>query len=65
MSEIWKPLDIIVYQNWIGAILHEVQFSLNQWEKDFITSLYHRLDKGNNLSQAQAAKLEDIYVRTS
>lgn len=64
MSEIFKPHEMEVYKHWIRRISEE-NIELNDWETEFCISLYKRLDGGFNLTQAQADKLESIYVRTS
>lgn len=62
MVEMWRPLTIEIYKDWIEAILDEASDELNDWESTFIESIYTRLHNGNNLTQPQAEKLESIYV---
>jgi hypothetical protein len=63
MAERWKPKDPEIYKEWIIKLLEGGQ-SLSDWECDFIVSIvrYLKLKEGNNLSQAQAEKLENIYA---
>jgi uncharacterized protein YmfQ (DUF2313 family) len=63
MAEIWKPLEISVYQDWIRAILDQAQDDLNSWEAGFVQGLDDLLDNGRNLSQRQAQVLERIYAQ--
>lgn len=62
MSEIWKPQEKIVYDNWIAIIIAEAQDQLNDWEIKFIESIGLRLLSGKDLTQGQAEKLESIYA---
>lgn len=62
MSKIWEPYEILVYKDWIEVIINESSDELNEWEANFISSLYDRLNKGINLTQAQSNKLETIYA---
>jgi hypothetical protein len=65
MAERWKPKDPKIYREWISQLLYaENDHSLSDWECDFIVSIarYLKLKEGNNLSQAQAEKLENIYA---
>lgn len=61
----WKQLTVETYLFWTEIIINELSDELNDWESKFIESIYMRLQKGNNLSEAQANKLEAIYARTS
>lgn len=63
MAEIWKPQTIEIYKSWIDAIENEASDNLNDWEQKFVGSLQTRLLKGNNLTQLQAEKLEEMYVK--
>lgn len=63
MAEMWKPLEPVTYQQWVNKIILELD--LNEWEQNFIQGLYKLLAKGHRISELQAKKLEDIYVRTS
>lgn len=66
MAEMWKPRAAIVYKDWVRDIIDESQDKLTAWELKFIADIEMKLDKGYTLSQAQAEKLESIYVdRTS
>lgn len=62
MAAIWKPQPISVYKDWAEAIIDEASDKLNSWETTFVNSIYERLQSGNNLSEAQANKLEHIYA---
>lgn len=62
MAEIWHPQTIEIYKSWIDAIESEASDKLNDWEQKFIGSIQTRLLKGNNLTEFQAEKLEQIYV---
>jgi hypothetical protein len=61
MAEIWKPLDIQVYKDWVSAILTEASDSLSDWESGFVDSIEGQLNRGRILSQKQAEILERIY----
>lgn len=61
MSLKWKPQPINVYIDWIIDISDESGDKLNGWELNFVNSIMHRLDTGNNLTESQAEKLEKIY----
>lgn len=63
MSKMWKPQPIEVYKDWLLDILVEASDNLNDWESSFIANLQMRVDCGLNLSQSQAEKLEQIYVK--
>ena len=63
MAEMWKPQDISVYRGWIAAITDEASDKLNDWETNFIASLDERLTLGRNLTEYQAEKLEEVYVK--
>lgn len=63
MSEIWKPQPIEVYKGWLDAILIEASDKLNDWESMFIGSLETKLMNGQQLTKAQAEKLEQLYVK--
>lgn len=57
----WSPQSIEVYQHWVNTLTNEASDDLTDWELDFIDSISHRLDLGNNLTESQANKLESIY----
>lgn len=63
MSKPFKPAEISVYKAWIEAIVSESSDKLNDWENTFIDSLSLRLNSGNNLSEGQANKLEEMYSK--
>lgn len=63
MAEIWKPQPVIVYQNWILMIETDSGNGTNDWETRFIEDMKVKLDMGRDLSQGQAEKLEEIYVK--
>jgi len=58
---IWKPQPREVYQEWIDTIITEASDDLNDWESKFIESIQRHLYYGD-LTEAQAEKLESIYV---
>lgn len=62
MSEIWKPLTRETYKDWVAAIISEASDRLSDWEVKFIHSMEHDLAY-KNLSEGQANKLEELYVR--
>lgn len=61
MSEIWKPQNKLVYENWIAILIAEAQDEMSDWEIKFIESIGLRLLSGKNLTEGQASKLESIY----
>jgi len=63
MSEMWKPEPNSVYQDWINTIQEESSDALNDWEISFIANVEQRILSGWYLTEAQAVKLEQIYVR--
>lgn len=65
MSEIWKPQPIEVYQSWVDAILNEASDDLNDWETKFMDNIQIRLNFGNQLTEEQVRKLEEIYTTTT
>jgi hypothetical protein len=62
MAEMWKPKDQDLLRNWVEAILMEASDDLNDWEKNFISDMENRLDRGQRLTQLQEEKLEQIYA---
>jgi len=63
MSQIWKPKPIAVYIQWVVDIAEESSEKLSDWENTFIESVYTRLEYGTQLTEAQAKKLEELYVK--
>lgn len=66
MSEIWKPQFNNVYKDWITMIITDSQSSckeLTDWEQKFLDSMWIRLTLDQEVSQLQADKLEQIYVK--
>jgi hypothetical protein len=63
MAEMFRPLEITDYLNWIKLIVDQ-EIRLNDWETSFVQSLYARLNQKINLTELQAKKLESIYART-
>lgn len=62
MSEIWKPHAPEVYKSWVEAIEEEASEKLSQWETKFVADISYKLQRGWQLSRAQADKLEAIYT---
>lgn len=62
MSEIWRPQSRGTYRYWIEAILMESSDKLSDWERKFVDDIDNRLNF-NDLTQSQAEKLEQIYVK--
>lgn len=62
MAELWKPQPIEVYKDWLSAILAEASDNLNDWESMFIGSIESKLLENRQLTEAQANRLEQIYV---
>lgn len=62
MAKIWEPQSKEVYNSWIEAIMSEASDKLSDWESSFIASIEGRLIH-QNLTQSQAEKLEQIYVK--
>jgi hypothetical protein len=63
MAELWRQQPIEVYQGWLEAIESEASDKLNDWETQFIGSMQTKLLKGHNLTEFQAKKLEEVYVK--
>ena len=64
MTHTEHPQKREVYQGWIDAIIIEAEHDiLDTWEINFIESVFDQLERMSYLTQAQAEKLEDIYVR--
>lgn len=63
MAEVWKPQAIEIYQSWCSAITMEASDNLNDWESTFVFDVTCKLDVGQNLTQSQAEKLEQIYTK--
>lgn len=61
MSEVWKPKDTSVYQDWIDSIFDEAENELSDWERNFLDSIQQQLNRSGRLSQKQEAVLEKIY----
>jgi hypothetical protein len=62
MAVKWIPKSSQIYINWCLTIKDSGWNNLNDWEQNFVSSLYERLFiHHNNLTQAQADKLETIY----
>lgn len=62
MGTVWKPQPIEVYKDWIDSIETEASDRLNDWESTFVSNIRERLLYGP-LTEAQADKLESIYVK--
>jgi len=62
MAEMWKPEPNTVYQEWITIIKQE-EAPLDDKEISFIANVEQRILSGWYLTEAQATKLEQIYVR--
>lgn len=59
----WKPLNKDIYISWIHK-LTVTGDKLTDWERNFIMSLWNRLEIFKlNLTQPQAEKLESIYSK--
>lgn len=66
MSEIWKPQSHNIYKDWITMIVADSQAAckeLTDWEQKFLDSMWIRLTLEQEVSQLQADKLEQIYVK--
>lgn len=63
MAEMWKPHSIDTYKHWVVDILTEASNELNDWESNFVSNIDNQLDADRQLSEAQADKLEQIYVK--
>ena len=63
MAEIWKPHPSKVYLQWIRTISEESLDDLNEWEHGFIVNVQQRLNVNLTLTEEQANKLEEIYVK--
>lgn len=62
MAEVWHPQPIEIYQSWVDAIIEEASDELNDWETKFMDNIQIRLNFGNQLTEEQARKLEEIYT---
>ncbi len=63
MPPIWTPQSREVYRHWIESITTEASDKLTSWETSFVNDMERILDFRVNLTEAQATKLEDIYVK--
>ena len=63
MAEMWKPQSLDVYHQWIQDIVLQSSDNLNDWENSFIANMNMRIDKGMELTQPMAEKLEQIYLK--
>jgi hypothetical protein len=63
MTKIWQAQPIDVYKTWLVAITEEASDKLNNWELNFLDSIANRLMASRNLTEFQAQKLEEIYVK--
>jgi len=63
MPRVWIPQGKDVYRKWVEDIIMESEEKLNEWERTFIASIETRLDNNWQLTETQAQKLEDIYVK--
>jgi hypothetical protein len=63
MAEMWKPQPLQVYRDWINDIMLQASDNLSDWENSFIANITMRLDNLYALSEGQAEKLEQIYVK--
>ena len=63
MAKIWTPQPIEVYRSWVDAIAREASDDLNDWETKFVDDMDTRLTQLTNLTEGQADKLEQIYVK--
>lgn len=66
MAQIWKPQSNSIYKDWITMIVADSQAlckELTDWEQKFIDSMWVRLTLEQSVSQLQADKLEQIYVK--
>lgn len=59
----WKAQPFDVYQQWITDILEESSDKLNDWESTFIDNIQVKITNGWQLTENQAEKLEQMYVR--
>jgi hypothetical protein len=62
MAKIWKPLDIGTYLDWAEIIIDEASDNLTDWEISFVDSIHGKLLTGQQLTEAQANRLEKIYA---
>lgn len=62
MPPIWKPQSNEILRYWIDTIINEASDNLNEWEMKFIEDMCARIDLKISLTQAQEAKLEQIYA---
>jgi hypothetical protein len=63
MAEIWKPQPNEVYLAWCKAIFKDALETMSDWELKFVQSMHLTAQLGHTFTQAQAEKLEDIYVK--
>lgn len=61
VAPIWKPQTRVVYREWIDAITEKGD-KLSDWENLFLDTMAEKLFH-KDLSQKQAEKLEELYVR--
>ena len=57
--------DIQRHKLMAERLFHEVSHGRidNEWEENFISDVYHRLLRGQSLSEKQAVKLEALFER--
>jgi len=65
MSKLWQAQSIQVYRAWHEAIMNEGEDKLTDWERKFIDSMDGILAANFTLTQSQAEKLEQIYVKVT
>ncbi len=63
MAEVWKPHPQKVYLDWIKTIEEEASDDLTTWEISFIASIQQRISTNWDLTETQADKLEQVYVK--
>lgn len=63
MPIIWTPQPLDVYRQWISDIETEASDRLTPWETSFIANITMKLDNLFQLTEEQANKLEQIYVK--
>ena len=56
------PSARALHEQWLEALLED-GVNLTAWETDFLDSLLEWMGKGRDLTEKQAAVLEDIYTK--
>jgi hypothetical protein len=62
MAEMWKPKSPEILKQWITDVVEEASDRLTVWEMKFISDMEVRVNNGQQLTEQQEKKLEEIYA---